>query len=172
MTIFGVGCAGNRILSGTDFIAINTDKGVLDACRAGEKLLIGEKRFRGRGGAEPHIIMEAAAEVVPGIAELCTGPVIIVAGLGKGTGTGIAPLVARIAQKKGCPVKAIVTTPHPREGLECLAYARVALRTLAGVEVVTLSSVTDSEVRRVLDKAAPSSMPTASWRTTTMGNRA
>ena len=56
------------------------------------------------------------------------------AGLGGGTGTGIAPLVARIAQRQGCKTAAVVTKPLPWEGLDALAYALVALKMLAGVD--------------------------------------
>jgi cell division protein FtsZ len=59
--------------------------------------------------------------------------VIIVAGMGGGTGTGVAPLVARIAQRQGCKTAAVVTKPLPWEGMDHLAHALVAMKMLAGM---------------------------------------
>jgi cell division protein FtsZ len=134
VAVFGVGCAGNRILSymrgriEAEFVAINTDKYVLDGCQADVKLLIRKP------GQQPHVIMEAAGEVAETIAGLCRESVIIVAGLGKGTGTGVAPLVARIAQRQRCKTAAVVTKPLPWEGVHALVYALVAMKMLAGVD--------------------------------------
>jgi Tubulin/FtsZ family, GTPase domain len=110
--IIAVGCAGgrmvNKIISAgrieAEYLAINTDRRVLEACLAGRKILIGEQRSQGRGGAQPHVIMEESASAVEAIRQACAGraSVIIVAGLGGGTGTGIAPVVARVAQRQGC----------------------------------------------------------------------
>jgi cell division protein FtsZ len=135
--IIAVGCAGgrmvNRIIEGgrmkAEHLAINTDRRELDACRADRKILIGEARFQGRGGSKPHVIMEESAAAVEAIRQACAGreSVIIVAGLGGGTGTGVALLVARIAQRQGCKTAAVVTKPMPWEGLDALAYALVAL---------------------------------------------
>ena len=115
--IVAVGYAGgrmvNKIISAgrieAEYLAINTDRRVLEACLAGRKILIGEQRFQGRGGAQPHIIMEEPAAAVEAIRQTCAGrvSVIIVAGLGCGTGTGIAPMVARIAQGQGCKTAAV-----------------------------------------------------------------
>jgi cell division protein FtsZ len=97
MVIIAVGCAGGRMVNKMvgriepEFIAINTDRRELDACRAGTKLLIGEARFQGRGGAKPHVIMEESGAAVEAIKRVCFGreSVIIVAGVGGGTGTGV-----------------------------------------------------------------------------------
>jgi cell division protein FtsZ len=78
--------------------------------------------------------MEESAVLFEAIQQACWESVIIVAGLGKGTGTGVAPLVARIAQRQGCKTAAVVTKPLPWEGLDALAYALVAIKILAGVE--------------------------------------
>jgi cell division protein FtsZ len=119
-----------------EYLALNTDRRELDACRVGRKILIGEQRFQGRGGAKPDVIMEESAAAVEVIRQACTGreSVIIVAGLGGGTGTAIAPPVARIAQQQGCKTAAVVTKPLPWEGLDHLAYALVAIKMLAGVD--------------------------------------
>jgi cell division protein FtsZ len=128
--IIAVGCVGGRMVNKmvggieSEFIAINTDRRELDACRAGPKLLIGEARFRGCGGSKPHVIMEESGAALEAIKRVCFGrdSVIIVAGLGGGTGTGVAPLVARIAQRQGCKTVAVVTKPLPWESLDVLAY--------------------------------------------------
>jgi cell division protein FtsZ len=142
--IIAVGCAGgrmvNKIISAgrieAEYLAINTDRRVLEVCLAVSKILIGEQRFQGRGGAQPHVIMEESAAAVEAIRQACAGraSVIIVAGLGGGTGTGIAPVVARIAQRQGCKTAAVVTKPMPWEGRDALVYALVAIKTLACVD--------------------------------------
>lgn len=165
-TIIAVGCAGGRMVNhmagriDAEYLAINTDRRELDVCLAGRKLLIGEQRFFGRGGAKPHVIMEETAATVEVIRNACQASVVIVAGLGKGTGTGIAPLVARIAQRQGCQTAAVVTKPLPWEGLDALAYALVAIKMLAGVDrLVTVPlgellrrGVSEAEVRRAGDE--------------------
>lgn len=140
--IIAVGCAGgwmvNKMIGRipAEFIAVNTDRRELDACRAGTKLLTGEARFQGRGGAQPHVIIEESAAIVEAIRLACADreAVIIVAGLGRGTGRGIAPLIARIAQRQGCKVAVVVTRPAPWEGLPGLAYAQVSIKMLTGVD--------------------------------------
>jgi cell division protein FtsZ len=160
VAVFGVGCAGNRMLSymrgriEAEFVAINIDRYVLDGCQADVKLLIP------RTGRQPHVITEAAGEAVEAIAGFCRELVIIVAGLGGGTGTGVAPLVARIAQRQGCKTAAVVTRPLPWEGLDALAYALVAIKMLAGVDrLVTVPlvelrrrGVSEVEVRHAADE--------------------
>jgi cell division protein FtsZ len=117
--IIAVGCAGGRTVNkmigriDAEYLAINTDRRVLDACRVSRIILIGEQRFHGRGGARPHIIMEESVPAVETIRQACRESVMIVTGLGGGTGTGIAPLVARIAQRQGCRTAAVVTKPLP-----------------------------------------------------------
>ena len=98
--IIAVGCAGGRMVSQiiergrikAEYPAINTDRRMLEACLVDRKILIGEPRFQGRGGAKPHVIMEESAAAVEAIRQSCAGreSVIIVAGLGGGTGTGVA----------------------------------------------------------------------------------
>src|SRR5687768_14705302 len=110
-----------------DYLAIDTDRRVLEACLAGTKLLIGETRFRGHGGASPHATLNESAAAIEVIRRACRDVVIVVAGLGKGAGTGVAPLVAGIAQRQRCHTAAVVTTPLPWEGREAFVYARMAL---------------------------------------------
>ena len=73
---------------------------------------------------------QAAEEAAEAIAALCTGPVLLVAGLGGGTGTGAAPVVARIATAQGCEVTAVVTWPFPFEGRRRALLARRGLTAL------------------------------------------
>jgi len=96
---------------GLPFAAINTDWLELEQCAADRKLPISQ---HGLGAAANPVIGERAAEeAAEAIATLCTEPVLLVAGLGGGTGTGAAPVVARIAQAQGCEVSAVVTLPFP-----------------------------------------------------------
>jgi cell division protein FtsZ len=151
-----------------EYLAINTDRRELDACRVGRKILIGEQRFQGRGGSQPHVIMEESAAAVEAIRQACVGreSVIIVAGLGGGTGTGVAPVVARIAQQQGCKTAAVVTKPMPWEGLDHLAHALVAIKMLAGVDrLVTVplgellrDGATEAEVLRAGDAMVAASV--------------
>ena len=79
--IIAVGYAGGRMVNRiiergrvrADYAAINTDRLELDACRASRKILIGEQRFQGRGGAKPHVTMEESAGAVEAIRQACSG---------------------------------------------------------------------------------------------------
>ena len=143
-TIIGVGCAGGRMVNRIvdagriegEFIAINTDRRELEACKAGTKMLIGERSPMRLGGRPPYIVMEAAGDAVQSIAHLCAGKdaVTIVAALGGGAGTGVTPIVARIAKKQGCRVVVVVTKPF--EDRDSLAYALVGLKMLKGIDLL------------------------------------
>ena len=126
--IIGVGCAGGHIVNElvtagrieAEFVAINTDHGELNACRASVKLPIGMEWLRGLGAAaNPSIGAQAAEEAAEGIAQLCArqASVLLVAGLGGGTGGGAGPVVVRIAKAQGCRVVAVVTRPFRFEGM-------------------------------------------------------
>ena len=142
--VIGVGCAGGRVVNELvkagriegEFIAINTDRRELEACKAGTKMLIGERSPMRLGRKPPYVVMEAAGDAVQGIAHLCAGKdaVTIVAALGGGAGTGVAPIVARIAKKQGCRVVAVVTKPF--EDRDGLAYALVGLKMLKGIDLL------------------------------------
>jgi len=126
-TIIGVGCSGGRMVNwmvhsgriDSEFAAINTDRQELETCKVSVKLLIGERQTGGMGGMPPEFVEKAAEEAGRFIAGICAGKesVIIVAGLGAGTGTGAAPVVARIAKEQGCRTIAVVTRPFRFEGL-------------------------------------------------------
>ncbi len=124
--VLGVGGGGcnsiNRMIDagikGVEFIAINTDKQALRSCRATRKIVIGEKLTGGRGaGAIPEVGEKAAIESEEFLKEVLKGAnmVFITAGMGGGTGTGAAPVVARIAKELNCLTIGVVTTPFDFE---------------------------------------------------------
>lgn len=126
----GGGNAVNRMVvggvSGVDFIAVNTDKQVLNFSAAPVKLQIGEKITRGRGaGSNPEVGREAAEESRDEIRRLMEGAemVFITAGMGGGTGTGAAPIVASIAREMGILTVGIVTRPFAFEGMKRIRHA-------------------------------------------------
>ncbi|MEM2829709.1 MAG: cell division protein FtsZ, partial [Candidatus Jordarchaeales archaeon] len=126
IAVIGTGGAGNNTVDrlmhlgviGAECIAVNTDKQHLDRVRAHKKLLIGRRITGGRGaGGFPHIGEAAAEESKEEIAELLRGIdlVFISAGMGGGTGTGSAPVIAEIAKKMGAIVVGVVTMPFKME---------------------------------------------------------
>lgn len=125
--VIGVGGGGNNAvnrmilsgLKGASFAAVNTDKLILDGSNAEEKLVIGEKATRGLGaGAIPEKGAEAAEEQKEALKKMIEGNdmIFITAGMGGGTGTGAAPIVAQIAHEMGILTIAIVTKPFRFEG--------------------------------------------------------
>ncbi|MHA1607613.1 MAG: cell division protein FtsZ [Candidatus Freyarchaeota archaeon] len=126
IAVIGTGGAGNNTVDrlmhlgvvGAECIAINTDKQHLERVSAHKKLLIGRKITGGRGaGGFPHIGEAAAEESKDEIAQLLKGIdlVFIAAGMGGGTGTGSAPVIAEIAKKMGAMVVGVVTMPFEME---------------------------------------------------------
>ncbi len=135
-----VGCGGGgsnavnrmifRELSNVDFIVLNTDKQALNRSRAQTKLAIGQKVTKGLGaGGKPEIGEQAAEEDKELITNELRGAdmVFITAGMGGGTGTGSAPVVARIAKELGCLTVAVVTTPFEFEGNVRMRQAKEGL---------------------------------------------
>ena len=125
--VIGVGGGGgnavNRMVAtevkNVEFIAINTDEHVLRLSKASQKIQIGEKLTRGKGaGSMPQIGQEAAEESRDEIAALLkdTDMVFVTAGMGGGTGTGAAPVVAKIAKDMGILTVGVVTKPFAFEG--------------------------------------------------------
>ena len=125
--VIGVGGGGgnaiNRMvdagLKGVDFIAINTDRQALNHSLAPTQLVIGEKITKGFGaGANPAIGARAAEESIEEIKQVLSGAdmVFVTAGMGGGTGTGAAPIVARVAKEMGILTVGIVTKPFAFEG--------------------------------------------------------
>ena len=125
--VIGVGGGGNNAVNrmiysnikGVDFITVNTDRMALHRSNAPSQLVIGEKLTGGRGaGARPEIGKRAAEESLDDIKALLkdTDMVFVTAGMGGGTGTGAAPVVARIAKEMGILTIGIVTRPFSFEG--------------------------------------------------------
>jgi len=122
-------------VKGIDFIAINTDRQALHSSKAEIKVQIGDKLTRGLGaGANPDVGMKAAEESRNDILEALKGAdmVFITAGMGGGTGTGAAPIVAEIAKELGILTVGVVTKPfmfegrrrmlHAEKGIQCTYY--------------------------------------------------
>jgi cell division protein FtsZ len=138
-----VGCGGgganavNRMieagLKGVEFIAVNTDKQALSASKADTKIQIGEKLTKGLGaGAVPEIGKRAAEESREEIAQHLKGAdlVFVTAGMGGGTGTGAAPVVADIARELNCLTIAVVTKPFQFEGKQRMRNAEGGINEL------------------------------------------
>ena len=125
--VIGVGGGGNNVVNrmvstgakGVDFVAVNTDKQALNVSSATYKIQIGEKLTHGKGaGADPEVGRKAAEESRAQIAKALedTDMVFIAAGMGGGTGTGGAPIVAEIAKEMGILTVGVVTKPFGFEG--------------------------------------------------------
>ncbi len=125
--VIGVGGGGNNVVNrmvkagvkGVDFIAVNTDKQVLDKSAATYKIPIGEKLTGGKGaGSNPDVGRKSAEESRSQISKVLEGTdmVFITAGMGGGTGTGAAPIVADIAKEMGILTVGVVTKPFSFEG--------------------------------------------------------
>ena len=125
--VIGVGGGGNNAVNrmidakvqGVEFIAVNTELQVLDKSNADVKIQIGEKVTRGLGaGAKPEVGGNAAEESRDEIIKALTGAdmVFVTAGMGGGTGTGAAPVVAQCAKELGALTVAVVTKPFSIEG--------------------------------------------------------
>lgn len=141
LKVVGVGGGGgnavNRMIQndvkGVDFVAINTDAQVLRLSKAETRLQIGKLLTRGLGaGADPEIGRQAAEESEDDIREILRGSdmVFITAGMGGGTGTGAAPVVAKIAKELGCLTVGIVTKPFTFEGRKRQTQATNGLKQL------------------------------------------
>lgn len=139
--VVGIGGGGtnavNRMinsgLQGVEFVAVNTDAQALQMCDADQKIHIGEKITRGLGaGADPKIGMEAAEENKQEIEAALQGAdmVFITAGKGGGTGTGAAPVVAKIARESGALTVGVVTRPFKFEGRRRGTYAEEGIKRL------------------------------------------
>ena len=125
--VVGVGGGGNNVVNrmvrggmqGVDFVAVNTDKQALNASSANYKVQIGEKLTGGKGaGSNPDVGRKADEESRNQLSKALenTDMVFITAGMGGGTGTGAAPIVAEIAREQGILTVGVVTTPFKWEG--------------------------------------------------------
>ena len=139
--VVGVGGGGsnavNRMvevgLSGVEFIVANTDVQALDYNKAGVKLQIGHKLTKGLGaGADPNIGRQAALEDTDNIIQALSGAdmIFVTTGLGGGTGTGAAPVIASLASELGALTIAVVTKPFKFEGKKRAMHAEAGLEAL------------------------------------------
>ena len=139
--VVGVGGAGNNVVNrmvkagtqGVEFIAINTDKQALAVSNANQKIQIGEKMTRGQGaGSDPDIGKRSAEESRNNIAKAIEDAdmVFITAGMGGGTGTGAAPIVAEIAREAGILTVGVVTKPFKFEGKRRMDQANMGIKEL------------------------------------------
>ncbi len=159
--VIGVGGGGNnavnRMISsqigGVEFIAINTDGQALGACTADKQLIIGEKITKGHGaGADATIGQRAAEENTEDIKNMLSGAdmVFIAAGMGGGTGTGAAPVVARIAHEMDILTVAIVTKPFMFEGRRRMLQAEAGIAELSQF-VDSLVIIPNERLKQVSD---------------------
>lgn len=160
--VVGVGGAGNNAvnrmieedISGVEFVGVNTDKQALTSCRAPKLIQIGEKLTKGLGaGAKPEVGEKAAEETADQLEEALRGAdmVFITCGMGGGTGTGAAPVIARIAKNMGILTVGVVTKPFRFE-----AKARMT-NALTGIEKIkenvdTLIIIPNDKLLDILDK--------------------
>lgn len=159
-----VGCGGggnnavNRMIAaglrGVDFIAINTDKQALFLSKANTKIQIGDKLTKGLGaGANPDIGEKAANESRDEIAQAIKGAdmVFVTAGMGGGTGTGAAPVVAQLAREMGILTVAVVTKPFMFESRTRMQHAERGIENLKS-SVDSLVTIPNDRLLQVVEK--------------------
>lgn len=160
--VVGVGGAGNNAvnrmidenITGVEFIGINTDKQALKLCKAPIALQIGEKLTKGLGaGAQPEVGEKAAEENEEELSEALKGAdmVFVTCGMGGGTGTGAAPVVARIAKEQGILTVGVVTKPFKFEAKTRMSNA------ISGIEklkenVDTLIVIPNDKLLEIVDR--------------------
>ena len=160
--VIGVGGAGNNAVNrmieadikGVEFIAVNTDRQALQKSKAPTKIQIGEKITRGLGvGANPDIGAQAAEESRSEIGEALRGAdmVFVTAGMGGGTGTGAAAIVAGTAKEMGILTIAVVTKPFTFEGKKRLAQAERGVESLKG-KVDSLVVIPNDKLLQIIDR--------------------
>ncbi len=165
--VFGVGGGGGNALNhiincgveGVEFVAANTDAKALLMNKAPNKIILGEKSTRGLGaGANPQVGMDAAKESMDRIKEYLMGAdmLFVTAGMGGGTGTGAAPVIAEAAKEMGILVVGVVTTPFKFEmtrrfnvALEGIERLKSKVDALLVVENERLLSIADDRLRIV-----------------------
>ena len=161
--VIGVGGGGNNAvnrmiesgLQGVEFISVNTENQVLEVSKADEKIQIGEKLTRGLG-ANPQKGEQAALESKEDIMKVLQGAdmVFVTAGMGGGTGTGAAPVVAEIAKELGALTVAVVTKPFTFEGKRRKEQAEKGAAYLKE-KVDTIITIQNDKLLQVIDKKTP-----------------
>ncbi|WP_029487856.1 cell division protein FtsZ [Candidatus Epulonipiscium viviparus] len=160
--VIGVGGGGNNAvdrmitegLSGVEFITVNTDHQALERSKADTRIQIGEKITRGLGaGANPEVGYQAAEESHEAIYEAIkdTDMLFITAGMGGGTGTGAAPVIAQIAKQEGILTVGVVTKPFTFEGRKRMATAERGIEELIKA-VDTLVIIPNDRILDVIEK--------------------
>ena len=163
--VIGIGGGGNNAvnrmisanITSAHYVAINTDKQDLLMSNADQRLQIGEKITRGLGaGAEPEIGQKAAEESKGNISEILkdTDLVFITAGMGGGTGTGAAPVVAQLAKEMGILTIAVVTKPFSFEGRKRMENSEKGLENLKKY-VDTLVVIPNDKLFQLVPKGTP-----------------
>src|SRR5690606_11091813 len=163
--VIGVGGGGNNAVNrmiehgvqGVDFIAVNTDAQALNLSKAEYKLQIGGKLTRGLGaGANPEVGKKAAEESREQLEEVLKGAdmVFVTAGMGGGTGTGAAPVIASIARDLGALTVGFVTRPFTFEGRKRQTQAIGGITSMKEA-VDTLIVIPNDKLLQIVDKSTP-----------------
>ncbi|MDO9573797.1 MAG: cell division protein FtsZ [Candidatus Contubernalis sp.] len=163
--VIGIGGGGSNAvkrmieanLQGVDFIAVNTDAQALHLAKANMKLQIGEKLTKGLGaGANPEIGRQAAEESREQIQEMLKGSdmVFVTAGMGGGTGTGAASIIAEVAKELGALTVGVVTKPFSFEGRKRRSQAEEGIEVLKE-KVDTLIIIPNDRLLQVVEKRTP-----------------
>ena len=160
--VIGVGGAGNNAVNrmidenigGVEFIGINTDKQALQLCKAPTLIQIGEKLTKGLGaGAKPEVGQSAAEESAEELAAAVKGAdmVFVTCGMGGGTGTGAAPVVAKIAKDQGILTVGVVTKPFKFEAKQRMLNATSGIERLKE-SVDTLIVIPNDKLLEIVDR--------------------
>ena len=160
--VVGVGGAGNNAvnrmvdenITGVEFIGINTDKQALQLCKAPKLLQIGEKLTKGLGaGAKPEIGQKAAEESAEEISAALKGAdmVFVTCGMGGGTGTGAAPVVAKLAKEMGILTVGVVTKPFSFEARVRMQNAMLGISNIK-TNVDTLIVIPNDKLLQIVDR--------------------
>ena len=160
--VIGVGGAGNNVVNrmvssgtkGVEFVAVNTDKQALNISSAAYKIQIGEKLTHGQGaGSDPEVGRKSAEESRNQIAKALeeTDMVFITAGMGGGTGTGAAPIVAEAAKEQGILTVGVVTKPFGFEGRRRMMQAEKGIEDLRG-KVDSLVIIPNDRLKHATDQ--------------------
>ena len=160
--VVGIGGGGSNAvhrmvaagLDGVEFMVVNTDAQALGHNPAGTKIQIGQKLTKGLGaGADPNIGREAALEDTETIIQSLSGAdmIFVTAGLGGGTGTGAAPVIASLASELGALTVAVVTKPFKFEGKKRAMHAEAGLEALRGC-VDTVITIPNERLLSIIDR--------------------
>ena len=160
--VIGVGGAGNNVINrmigagvnGVEFVAVNTDKQDLNKSKCPNKVQIGEKLTGGMGaGSKPEIGQRSAEESKAAISQALEGAdmVFVTAGMGGGTGTGAAPIIAQLAHEAGILTVGVVTKPFSFEGKRRMMQAEAGIQNLLG-KVDSLLIIPNDRLKHATDQ--------------------